>query len=251
LDNPFLRVVSFRAAVWTKLTISDFGELAMRHSLVTMQFKHNHPTISSFAEWQSMDDDSKESPISVSWILLPVIALILGTINTSPLSAQISTDKAQTGSPVTAETARASSPLEQLDWLIGEWVAKGDVYQARSTACWSENRKFIVSQFTVERPGGKSLCGTQRIGWDPAAERIRSWVFDSDGGISEGIWQQEGDAWVVKNVGVLPDSRRSSAANFWVRDGNDKYAVKSSHVKVDDDTVADFEVEFRRVRGGR
>jgi hypothetical protein len=248
VDGAVLCMVLIGAAVRTKLTISDFGELAMRHALVTMQFKHNRPTISSFAEWPSMDDDSKESPISVSWILLLVIALVLGTINTSPLSAQISTDKAQTGSPATAETARGSSPLEQLDWLIGEWVAKGDGYHARSTACWSENRKFIVSQFTVERPGGKSLCGTQWIGWDPAAERIRSWVFDSDGGISEGIWQQEGEAWVVKNVGVMPDGRRSSAANFWVRDSDDKYVIKTSHLKVDDETIDDFELEFRRAR---
>jgi hypothetical protein len=198
-----------------------------------------------------MCDGVMRSRPRTSNLHLLVILLFFSVANLSSSMGQAHTNKAAAGPGATEETAPQSNPIEQLDWLIGEWVAKGDGYQARSTACWSENRKFIVSQFTVERPGGKSLCGTQRIGWDPAAERIRSWVFDSDGGISEGIWQQEGDAWVVKNVGVLTDGRRSSAANFWVRDGNDKYAVKSSHVKVDDDTVADFEVEFRRVRGGR
>jgi hypothetical protein len=198
-----------------------------------------------------MDDDSKDSSMSVNRIVQLVIALVLGTINTSSVSAQVSTDIVQAGSPSTVETTRVSSPLEQLDWLIGEWVASGDGYKACNTARWSDNKKFIVSQFTVERPGSKPLCGTQRIGWDPAAERIRSWVFDSDGGISEGIWQQESDAWVVKNVGVLPDGRRSSAANFWIKDSDDRYLIKTLHIKVDEETVGDFELEFHRVQGGR
>lgn len=195
-----------------------------------------------------MDDDLNRSPMRFHNIVLLAIALVIGMANANHLSAQTTAEKT---SPATAESKEAANPLSQLDWLIGEWVSSGEGYKARSTVRWSDNRKFIVSQFTVDRPGGKPLCGTQRIGWDPAAERIRSWVFDSEGGISEGIWQQEGDAWVVKNVGVLPDGRRSSAANFWVRGGNDNYAIKSSHVKVDDETVADFEVEFRRARGGR
>jgi hypothetical protein len=198
-----------------------------------------------------MDDDSKELPSEFIKIVLASMLLFLGIGNTSSLLAETTDDKSAIRFSGAVQSAEATSPLEQLDWLVGEWVAKGDGYQARTTARWSDNRKFIVSQFSVNRAGMKPLCGTQRIGWDPASERIRSWVFDSDGGISEGIWQQEGDAWVVKNVGVLPDGRRSSAANFWVREGNEQYAIKSSHVKVDDDPVDDFELEFRRVRGGR
>jgi hypothetical protein len=179
---------------------------------------------------------------------LLVILLVLSVTNLSYLAGQT---RAVAKVEAATESAQVSNLMDQLEWLVGEWAAKGDGYQARSTAKWSENRKFIVSQFTVDRPGAKTLCGTQRIGWDPAAERIRSWVFDSEGGISEGIWQQEGDAWVVKNVGVLPDGRRSAAANFLVREGDDRYVIKTSHIKVDDETVADFEIEFRRVRRGR
>jgi hypothetical protein len=179
---------------------------------------------------------------------LLVILLVLSVTNLSYLAGQT---RAVAKVEAATESAQVSNLMDQLEWLVGEWAAKGDGYQACSTAKWSENRKFIVSQFTVDRPGAKTLCGTQRIGWDPAAERIRSWVFDSEGGISEGIWQQEGDAWVVKNVGVLPDGRRSAAANFLVREGDDRYVIKTSHIKVDDETVADFEIEFRRVRRGR
>lgn len=197
-----------------------------------------------------MDDDSKNSPMIINVIAVSAIVLIFGVRNASSVLAQLP-DKTQASSPAAAESAVASNPLESLDWLIGQWVAEGESYQVRSNVEWSDNRKFIVSQFTVDRPGSKPLCGTQRIGWDPAAERIRSWVFDSDGGISEGVWQQEGDAWVVKNVGVLPNGSRSSAANFWVRDNANTYVIKSSHIKVDDETVGDFELEFRRVRAAK
>jgi hypothetical protein len=184
----------------------------------------------------------------ISKLNLLVILLVLSVTNLSYLAGQT---RAVAKVEAATESAQVSNLMDQLEWLVGEWAAKGDGYQACSTAKWSENRKFIVSQFTVDRPGAKTLCGTQRIGWDPAAERIRSWVFDSEGGISEGIWQQEGDAWVIKNVGVLQDGRRSAAASFWVREGDDRYVIKTSHIKVDDETVADFEIEFRRVRRGR
>ena len=38
----------------------------------------------------------------------------------------------------------------------------------------------------------------QVIGWDPAAKQVRSWVFDSGGGIGEGIWTKQGDKWIKK-----------------------------------------------------
>jgi ketosteroid isomerase-like protein len=146
-----------------------------------------------------------------------------------------------------SESVSESNPVEQLQWMLGEWTASGDTFQAHCKTDWSENRKFIVSQFTVERPGGQVLTGTQRIGWDPAASLIRSWVFDSDGGFSQGIWRREGDAWIVRNIGVLPDGRRSSAANFWLPEGDDRYVMKSSHMEVNDMALEDIELEFHRV----
>jgi ketosteroid isomerase-like protein len=149
-----------------------------------------------------------------------------------------------------SESVNGSNPVEQLQWMIGEWVATGEGFQANCKVEWSENRKFIMSQFTVERSGGQVLKGTQRIGWDPAASRVRSWVFDSDGGFSQGNWRREGDAWVVKNAGVLPDGRRSSSANFWMPEGDDRFVLKSSHTKVHDTALEDIVLEFHRVRDG-
>ncbi len=58
------------------------------------------------------------------------------------------------------------------------------------------------------------MAGMQLIGWDPAANTIRSWVFDSDGGITEGVWSRRDDGWSIRAVGVLPDGRKASMVNI-------------------------------------
>jgi ketosteroid isomerase-like protein len=136
--------------------------------------------------------------------------------------------------------------LNALAWMIGDWVGQGDGLVVTCSADWSESRNFMVRRFTVKRDTGKVLTGTQRIGWDPSARTIRSWVFDSEGGIVEGRWRQEGDSWVVKTTGVLPDGTQSSAVNFWVPEGDLRCVLKSSHVMVGNATIEDSVVEFQR-----
>ena len=65
------------------------------------------------------------------------------------------------------------------------------------------------------------MSGTQRIGWDPRHKQIRSWVFDSDGGFSEGFWSRDGERWVMKSTGVLKDGRAASATNVLTRVNRD------------------------------
>ncbi len=108
--------------------------------------------------------------------------------------------------------------FESLAWMIGEWDGQGDGFTVRCSTDWSENKKFILCRFTVERDGRDVLSGTQRIGWDPSMQRVRSWAFDSSGGIVEGTWHNDGDAWFVRTTGVLPDGSRTSAVNFWIRE---------------------------------
>ena len=35
---------------------------------------------------------------------------------------------------------------------------------------------------------------TEWIGWDPSTSQIRSWSFEADGGIGEGVWSNQGDS---------------------------------------------------------
>jgi hypothetical protein len=54
----------------------------------------------------------------------------------------------------------------------------------------------------------------QIIGWDPAKKQIRSWAFDSDGGLNQGIWQKVGQQWTVQTTATLPDGRPASSTSI-------------------------------------
>ena len=70
-----------------------------------------------------------------------------------------------------------------------------------------------AASFTVAVQGQNTMSGMQIIGWDPAAKTIRSWTFDSDGGIAEGTWTLKKDRWFIQNKGVLADGRMASMVN--------------------------------------
>jgi hypothetical protein len=71
------------------------------------------------------------------------------------------------------------------------------------------------------------MAGMQIIGWDPVAKQIRSWVFDSDGGFSEGNWTRKGDRWLIHQLGTLPDGSKTSAVNVIKQIDNDSFTWQS------------------------
>ena len=104
--------------------------------------------------------------------------------------------------------------LKDLEWMIGTWAdAEGD--ESVATECsWTRNRNFITRSFAVSADDETDLAGMQIIGWDPAEQTIRSWVFDSDGGFAQGQWTKKEDRWIVQTTATLPDGRRGSATSI-------------------------------------
>ncbi|WP_165219740.1 SgcJ/EcaC family oxidoreductase [Aquisphaera insulae] len=123
--------------------------------------------------------------------------------------------------PEVATEETAASHLKELEWLIGEWVDESDEAEVRTSGSWAENRAFLVRVFHVKVNGKEAMSGSQRIGWDPKQKQFRSWVFDSDGGFSEGLWSRDGDRWLIKSSGTLKDGRTVSATNIVSRNGKD------------------------------
>ncbi len=119
----------------------------------------------------------------------------------------------------------ASTPeeqLQQLKWLIGEWVDESPEALVVTSYRWTDNQCFILSEFKVQVGGRPLMIGTQRIGWDPLAKTIRSWVFDSEGGFGEGIWTRVGKQWIVKKTGVTRDGKIASSTNILTRASKDR-----------------------------
>ena len=120
------------------------------------------------------------------------------------------------------DTPTPEQQLKQLQWMIGEWVDESPEALIMTSYRWTDNQCYVLSEFKVQVGGRPVMTGTQRIGWDPLAKTIRSWVFDSEGGFGEGIWTREGNQWIVKRSGVTRDGKIASATNIITRVSKDR-----------------------------
>jgi len=145
------------------------------------------------------------------------------------------------------EAAPTASPLQELEWLVGDWVDESDKATVAATVTWTKNKSFLSYAFKAAAPGMDDLEGTQVIGWDPAAGTIRSWMFDSDGGFGEGTWSKKDNSWIVKFSQVLPDGRKASATNIYTFVDANAITWKSIGRKVDGESLPNVE-EVKIVR---
>lgn len=105
--------------------------------------------------------------------------------------------------------------LAQLHFLIGDWVDEHDGSELVFSCRLDDNEKFLLRDFTLKIAGRDVLSGTQRIGWDPASRKLRTWIFDSEGGFAEGIWQRSADGWEVKTAGVTADGDIATGTSIY------------------------------------
>ncbi|MHC5540416.1 SgcJ/EcaC family oxidoreductase [Singulisphaera rosea] len=101
--------------------------------------------------------------------------------------------------------------LKELEWMVGEWVEESRFAVIFTKCRWSEDKNYLLREFTIQVDGKPQMTGNQRIGWDAAHDQFRSWRFDSDGGFGEGAWTRSDKDWVVKSTGTSPDGRRETS----------------------------------------
>lgn len=101
--------------------------------------------------------------------------------------------------------------LEQLAWLLGDWVDEGEDTLVVSSCKPVSGGNFLVRNYKVHVAGQEATSGTQRIGWDAKSGKLKSWVFDAKGGYNEGFWQRESDRWILKSSGVTADGQTASS----------------------------------------
>jgi uncharacterized protein (TIGR02246 family) len=139
------------------------------------------------------------------------------------------------------EPMTADEQLKPLQWLIGQWVDESPDALIKSEYRWTENHCYILDDFTVQINGRPAMTGTQRIGWDPLAKQIRSWVFDSEGGFGEGVWTRDGNRWIVKMTGVRRDGKTASSTNITTRVSKDRMTWQSRDRMVGGEKTPDIE----------
>jgi hypothetical protein len=117
--------------------------------------------------------------------------------------------------------------LKDLEWMIGSWIDADDESRVEATCRWSKNRNFIVRSFSIVVGDRLDKSGIQVIGWDPAAKQIRSWVFDSDGGIGEGVWTHKANKWFIQAKDTSADGQKTSSQNVLTVVDKDKFTWQS------------------------
>jgi uncharacterized protein (TIGR02246 family) len=131
--------------------------------------------------------------------------------------------------------------LKELEWMVGEWVTENSDSIVHTTCKWTDNKCYLLREFTVQIAGQPAMTGTQRIGWDPRAKQIRSWVFDSEGGFAEGLWAREGNQWIVKSSGVLRDGRTVTATQIVTYRNQDASTWASTDRTIGGEVVPDID----------
>lgn len=137
------------------------------------------------------------------------------------------------------EGPSAEDNLKQLEWMVGEWVDESPNVVVEQSCRWSEDRHFLLGEFTVQVGSRPAMRGTVRIGWDPLRQQIRSWIFDSEGGFSEGMWTRLEDRWVVKMTGVRADGATASSTNTYTPLREDAFLYTTADRIVGDEVQPD------------
>ena len=150
--------------------------------------------------------------------------------------------------PISA--AADTSPLSQLEWMVGRWTADRDGTTLEMVVRWNVTGTYLLRDSKAIRDGQVVLRGSQRIGWDPLANKLKSWSFDSDGGFGEAVWTKDGDAWIGQGMTTLPDGRQSFATSVMTRDGPDHFTYDLMAMRVEGQPVPDRRLRFTAPNSG-
>lgn len=152
----------------------------------------------------------------------------------------------ETGAPL-AGSAREN--LRVLEWMVGEWEDRTEDVQVRTSVQWARSENFLTRAFKASRAGADETEGTEIIGWDAKAGKVRSWVFDDNGGFAENSWTQDGKRWLIQSHAVLADGRESTALHTLTYVSDDKCTWSSSNREVDGELMPNIDpVEMVRVK---
>jgi uncharacterized protein (TIGR02246 family) len=130
-----------------------------------------------------------------------------------------------TETPILSVTSGA--PLQQLNWLIGDWRAQGSGGNIDMRAEWVGQHHFILCRYEIGKAGQPKHVEGQVIGWDPRTQKPISWHFNGDGGFGQGFWTRNGNKWAVDMVSTAGDGTMLSATSVISELNKDKFTWQS------------------------
>ena len=143
-------------------------------------------------------------------------------------------------------TPPAKHRLQELAWLIGEWVGKTDDGAILISSHFRDDGQYIVREFVDRGDDHATVTGTQRIGWDAATGKIKCWTFDSQGGVGEGTWRRDGNRWIVEMDDVLANGEKTTVSAVYAPSGDGRFVWESGGAKLEGERVPPRRIEFKR-----
>lgn len=136
--------------------------------------------------------------------------------------------------------------MNALDFLVGEWLEEGGDYRVHTNCQWSEDKMSLIQKFRISGSSIKDLSGTQRIAWDPATQKIKSWTHDSQGGYAEALWTSKEDSWIVKSNGTNSEGDATSMTSEYRNAGKGRIDIFFRDRIAGDDIMPDVNVTLVR-----
>jgi len=169
--------------------------------------------------------------VAMSMILV-LLAISMGMAQDDAAIEPAAAEHPEAAAEVATDDAAQTSPLDELAWMVGTWVDKGEDSTITTVCAWAHDGQFLTRSYRIAIDGEVNLQGTQVIGWDPVAGQIRSWTFDSGGGFGEGRWMRDGNRWLVKTAFTLAGGERASAINVITYVDQDTFRWQSTNREI-------------------
>lgn len=131
--------------------------------------------------------------------------------------------------------------LKELEWLIGDWIDEDEDVEIETSYQWDSSKNFILGKFSVKTEGTLELEGSHIIGWDPVKQKIRSWIFDTDGTFGESLWTKKENKWIAETVQKLADGKLASAINLYTPIDINTYSWESTGREVGGKILPDID----------
>jgi len=132
--------------------------------------------------------------------------------------------------------------LSEMNWLMGQWVDEEEDALVHFSCEPTDNGHYLIRTFAIVVEGREAFSGTQRIGWCPLSHKLRTWIFDSEGGYADGFWHRDGNDWALKCSGVNADGESMSYTTLYTLVNNHTMTWQYVDLEIDGVRQDDSEV---------